>query len=386
MMNAIRVAIACCIAAASARADSNPDAWTNAPLGIAIRKCSYDAHGVDVRFDTDLEPPYLVGVYRSEEIGLGRRFPVAEVVTSSKLARVPVKTMDATLFVQVMTSGAEKHSRRTISQTEYQDFVDRIKGSPVLTNHNAGTTWEYVRDDPAMELVSDNTWLGFRQSQLKDVTFSFSGRTNITEIVTTKPYPWVTLDSALYEFSDMPSVWTSPYYDWSNRKSAKYTNGTVRAEFSDGQDAQSGELYGIACYLRSPNHANWQFVHTNSVNGHVFVSVHRAYNPRTQYGPCTPYNVYHKSDPVTFSSSVTNADVSVGTGYRVLFFCDRNEVMAQRAYSARTNMSDEVIIERGFKSLSTHDGYRLTKDFDGRLYFQADTNAAPDRIHWEGIR
>ena len=358
---------------------SDPDAWTNAPLGIAISECSYDAHGVEVRFATDLQPPYLVGVYRSEEIGLHRRFPVAEVLTESTLVRIPVRTMDATLFVQVMTTNAEQFSRRTISHEEYRQFIDKIQSSPIAKNQDPATTWEYVRNDPSMELISDNTWIGFRMSDEPDVSLGFSGRTSIVERLEHPSIHFCKVDTARYVFADgIPSEWKFvPKSDWASRKTSTFTNGTVRCDFEEDRETQSNWYYGMISFNRGE-----MFEHVAATNGsNAYVTILRYHDAWKVPNENVSTPVYGLSDPITFSTSITDADVSVGTGYRIIFFDDLGIVQAQRAYSARTNMSDEVIIERGFKSLSAHDGYRYTKDFDGRVYWQADTNTVPDRIN-----
>lgn len=387
---------------ASCLAGSDPEAWSAAPLGIRITSCAYDAHGVDVAFDTDLEPPYMIGVYRSAEVGLGRYYPVRETVTKWKNARVNCPMLDVTLFVQVMTTNAVtdrtyasvgtngvtnviQMTHRSLTGEEWESYRDSIRKAKAVVNDRTDATFERVREDPSMELVSDNTWIGFRESSLKDVTFSFSGRTNITEVVTNKTYCWVKMDTSYYEFENgIPATWKSPKGDWENRKSSTYTNQTCLSTFDDGRDIQDGYLYFLA---KHPGYGGyWSFVSTNNANGHVSCSVMRAHDPYLRDGPCNPTKVYSLSEPVTFSASLTNADVTVGSGYRVIFFCDRNQVMVQRAYSSRTNMSDEVFIDRGFKALSTHNGYRYTADSDGRLYFQADTNNIPGIIHLEGIK
>lgn len=96
--------------------------------------------------------------------------------------------------------------------------------------------------------------------------------------------------------------------------------------------------------------------------------------------PTFEFAVEGPGGPFGFSLSVPGGDVSAGTGWRLVFFEDTGAVLAQRAYSARTNASDEVIVPCGFRSLSAHGGWRYAADWEGVRYFQADTNSVPDVI------
>ena len=376
---------------------SDPDAWARAPLGIRITSCSFDRTGVDISFDTDLQPPYVVGIYRNAEYGLGRYYPVTETTTAWKHVRVPVPTMDVSLFVQVMTPSAciprtTNCVHRMISNTEWEQYRNEIRNAPVKRNDDPSYSFERLQDDPSMWLVSDETWVGFRETDLPDVTFTFSGRTNDVEsIVSNRTVYSVKMDWATYLFAgtSIPSSWKSPKANWANRKTGTYTNGTIRTFFSDAEPTDDAWYYNCATIYRDRYDGFREYTkqYTNGL-GEISTAfgVYHYYDPSTRQEPLAkPIINWKPSELVTWSSSVSGADTSVGTGYRVLFFSDRNTVMVQRAYSARTNMSDEVFIDRGFRSLSTHNGYRYTMDFDGRLYFQADTNAVPDRIYLEGL-
>ena len=474
---------------------SVPEAWTNAPLGICVSECTWDAYGVDVRFETDLQPPYLVGVYRMEEIGLARYYPVAEVQTNWKHARVTVPLLDVTLFVQVMTvPSCEPRTnivvRRELTQEEFDGYRSKIKNAKVESNIDPNTSWEYNANDSNGELISDHSWLKFIKTDEVNPVFSFSYRTTTVErVVIPLRNKWCHQDIATYVFNGpVPSTWKfNAASNWESRKSSTYTSQAASTYFSDDVSIQDEYAYGLSKYF---NGQPWYLTHsrTDQTTGATTLSYEKLYDgwidigkkyyhcesatyifdgsipsgwsfipsdetwANRKSGACTnqtlvsyfmddtvlrsdgiydeiersgdvnvytietnqwtsysygqktqvtcakmydrfsvPYhavtnNIYGRSEPITRSFCLTNADVSVGSGYRIVIFEDNDIVIAQRAYSSRTNMSDEVVIERGWKAISTHNGFRYTKDWLGRSYFQADTNNAPDIIHFNGIR
>ena len=84
--------------------------------------------------------------------------------------------------------------------------------------------------------------------------------------------------------------------------------------------------------------------------------------------------------------AVAEYDSSVGAGTRVIYFEDVNEWMFARAYSARTNRSVEVFCQRGFKTLTSKDGYVLRPDWQGHLStVEAPTNAVDSVVYPEGL-
>lgn len=243
--------------------------WVDAPLGIAITKCDYTTRGVHVKFETDIEPPYVVGVYRPAEEGLGRRFPVAEVETFANSALVPGNFTDVTLFVQVMSKSvansyaADTIGRRILTQAEWQNYVDVIKSARPYVNSDASISFE-TDNGICMEIVDDYTWAGFVKTALTNLSFSV---------------------------------------------------------FGDKVDRQGGDPV-----------------------------------------------------PHEYSFSISTGRNDIGTGYRIMMFEDTGVCQAQRAYSALTNMSDTVVLPRGFRALSSHNGYVYTTDWEGRGYFQKVTN------------
>lgn len=331
---------------------SDEAAWLGAPLGIAVTDCVYSSRGIGVRFQTDLPGPYNVAVYLPRELGLRRLQPVREAVVAGKEAFLPGYFQDVAVFVQVMPQSvaAAATNRAALTDAEWRDHVDAIRRLPPYVNADPGRSLE-VDVAPSLQLVGDYTWIGFVKSA--ETNFSFSLAVN----------RWVG-----------PTI-TNVYQD------VVYTNRTDY--FHEGEEVPYHSVTNIGIYRTANLSKDDDFrVLTNTLAwGGCMVSHH---DERCQHNP---YPVYTHDQTAGRGEIVTDTqdfsltgDASVGTGYRILMFEDTGAVLVQRAYSARTNASDEVCIPRGFRSLSSHGGYRYTADWEGRLYFQADTNSVPDVI------
>ena len=86
-------------------------------------------------------------------------------------------------------------------------------------------------------------------------------------------------------------------------------------------------------------------------------------------------------------------DPNVGTGFRLLMIEtkdpdtgeDAMACWAQAAYSAKTNMSQAVLIKKGVLCLSAHDGWKYTVDWEGVPTMVSCTNAVPDKVYPKGL-
>lgn len=338
--------------------------WANAPLGIAITHCGYSTRGVHVRFETDIEPPYVVGVYRPAEEGLGRRFPVAEVETTVKSAFVPGNFTDVTLFVQVMTkSAAESQSaddlgRRRLTPDEWREYESTVRNAAPYVNTDASVTFE-LQSENHMELVEDYTWLGLIKTDQTNFCYTIEGSTvepAVESIVTNV-------------VQDVVFTNVTTYFSAGGQVVSVLTNAGVYAT----TDLELGDQH--------------QVVPHRYEDGGYFVTQHDSF-PRhndhigytTNYSPTVSSLVPHK-----YSFRIRNGRNDIGTGYRIMVFEDSGVCQAQRAYSSRTNMSDTVVLPRGFRALSSHDGYVYTTDWQGYRYFQKVTNSV-DHIFMKGGR
>lgn len=270
-------------AAAESVADDY-EAWESAPLGISITRCDYSTRGVFVRFETDLKPPYYVGIYRPSEESLGRRTPVAEIETSIKEAFIHGDYTPVTLIVQVMTKDVidryadDDVGRRVLSDGEVDCYMSSIRCAAPYVDTDAAS---YSIDGrKMMELTGDHTWVGFAKTSETNLTLRLHG--------------------------------------------VKYEPGE---------------------------------------------------RPDDDFRPVT----------VDYSLYLRDGRADVGTGYRIIMFERSGVCQAQRAYSARTNMSDTVVLPAGFRALSSHNGYIYTTDWTGRRCFQRVTNGV-DHVFGGWIR
>ena len=350
----------------SASAAYRPDAWTNAPLGICVTRCDYSTRGVFVEFETDVEPPYHVGVYRMAEIGLGRMFPIREVETESRSAYIPMELASIpTVFVQVMTTDAvsrcstNEFARRELTPAELRSWRDAIENAAPRTNDDPGETFELTNDN-SLEIIEDNLWAGFIKTDETNLCFTLSGNN--------------------YE-PDVESIDTNLVQD------VAYTN--VQTALDQDFIVMSVQTNAGIYSTQQLDVVYHHEAHTNNL-GYAGFSIHEIYhyplhNDHLDY--TTNYSRWAKH-PVKrdYNFSLRNGKNDIGIGYRILMFEDLGVCQAQRAYSARTNMSDTVVIPFGFRALSSHNGYIYTSDWEGRRYFQRVTNRIDHTLTKGGLR
>lgn len=415
--------------AATAEMSACASAWLDNPLpmGIAITDLRYDSYGVDVKFVTDLEPPYVVGVYRGLDgaFSTQRHFPIAEVLTSKTWLRIPTTLMDSTVFVQVMTPdvvtnefpGIDADGRYVITNGTHV-ITNRIYGAGhrLLTEDEIASDKEwieamggYVNDDPSfncdipkswlfpnsysgMELVGDHTWVGFIETNATDLVLEFKGKRSIVTGLHTNYTSWSYRQEITKYWFDgaVPSSWSfDPETDWWHRGAAQFTNLCTKCEHLLYGGVGVDLLYGLEL---GPGPIYRQYKVTE--DGNDVLIYEKLFNRTPNYrrkadGSYDTTKIYTNGVPFSIETAITNADVSVGTGYRLVFVDDDDmskvEYMAQRAYSAKTNMSAQIYIPRGFRALSTHNGYKYSTDRYGSKYYQRVTNAVPDKIYLEGL-
>lgn len=349
-----RMAIVLALAVSRAAvADISCNAWTNAPLGIAVTRCDYSTRGVSVRFETDIEPPFVVGVYRPREGVLGRRYPVAEVETSTKIAFIPGNFTDATLILQVMTKAVvdryadDDFGRRVLTPAEWREYAAVVKNAEPYVNSDASVSFEAEAEN-RMELVEDDTWAGFVKTDQTNLCYTIEGR---------RAEPAVeSVETNIVQ--DVVYTNVTTYLDVSNVVMSVLTNAgvfaTTNLELGDRRQVVTNTYADGGCVVTE----------TDSVAMH---NDHVGYS--TNYS-ATAYSLV----PHEYTFRIRNGRSDIGTGYRIMVFEDVGVCQAQRAYSARTNMSDTVVLPRGFRALSSHGGYVYTTDWEGRRYFQKVTN------------
>lgn len=357
----LSVVVSAVLAAASLRGNSVVDAWTSAPMGIAVTRCEYSTRGVFVQFETDLEPPYFVGVYRMNEVGLARRFPIREVRVETTSAFIPIDiVMMPAVFVQVMTPGAAYRGstnetyRRELTPSEVKAWRTAIERSKTWRNDDPGTTYE-LRDDGVMDLVDDFMWAGFIKTAETNLSFTLSGR---------KMEP------------DVESLATNIVQDvaYTNIRTRVLGSGEVEYVKTNSGSYATTVLGGGPTVTTTTNFY--------ASGGYYFDRMFRHPQHNDHENVVTNYSRWNKHPvPHEYSFRIGDGRSDVGTGYRILMFEDLGICQAQRAYSAKTNMSDVVVIPCSFRALASHDGYIYTSDWEGRRYFQRVTNRVDHVIY-----
>ena len=351
----ITLAIGAFLIGSSTAGEGLADAYRDAPLGIVITNIVYDSYGITVHFDTDLEPPYGVGVYRAMERGLQRLYPIAETVVQGKCAYVPGDFTDATSFVEVMTRtrfrGLDAY-RRELNKDEKKSFREYVANHPVLIRPReaewllAGDAWapdNVMGQSHGMELIGDHLWVGFVFSS--DPAFSFSIRGTKSEPV----YKDVQVIRQITEtYWYQPVKGSTSRYDWSlwNTSTNLITGDVSESETKTFSSIYEAHEDGLAYKRR-------KVVTTTIPTGEV-ESVMDGF----------------ARVPHEFSAASVIADpeqLRRGVGYRIAINDQTGEAVAMRAYSARTDCSQAVYLPRAFRGLFAHDGYRLTMDQDGRV-------------------
>ena len=87
----------------------------------------------------------------------------------------------------------------------------------------------------------------------------------------------------------------------------------------------------------------------------------------------------------SYAVSVTN-DTHEGTGWRIILNDEDLEVTAQRAFSPRPEVSDDIFIPRMFRAISSNGQIKYSADYEGRLIRVPETNAVPGRVYLEGLQ
>lgn len=346
--------IAAVMLALASQAAYRPDAWKDAPLGIGVTRCDCSTRGVFVEFETDLEPPFLVGVYRMVEIGMGRKFPIREVEIESKSAYIPMELATIpSVFVQVMTTGAVSRcstnelARRELTPSEFRSWKAAIEHAVPWTHDDPVRTFELYRGN-SMEIVDDYLWAGFVKTSETNLCFTLAGRkyepnvesvdTNmVQDVVYTNVQTVLDEDLAVMSSRTNAGMYSTPHLDMEYRHDVRtnsYAHGGYNVQEIDHHPLHNDHIEYVTNYSRQAKHAV----------------------------------------PLEYSFRLGGDSAGVGSGYRILMFEDIGICQAQRAYSARTNMSDTIVVPRGFRALSSHNGYVYTSDWEGKRYFQRVTN------------
>ena len=174
-----------------------------------------------------------------------------------------------------------------------------------------------------------------------------------------------------------PMEWTS-YVSRVHRTPVRSVVGTQR--WSDCPPNM--DLGGVDPEVMSiePDGSWSAFVHTNATEMSFTL---RALNRQI------PGSSAYETNFVERTFAVRGRPEGVGTGFRVVAtpLADGEfDVEIAVAYSAKTNMSQAVLVKRGWKSLSASgDRWKFSTDWEGAPIMVPCPNAVPYRIYWDGL-
>ena len=375
MKSVYRKAAACALAAAvgSLIAYGDANEYTLPADGIRIRECTYDKYGMFVSFETALPPPYVVGVFRADELGLSRVYPIRYKITSDKAASIMGDFfMKKNTFVQVFTESVTNNPNfRELRADEVSDYFNTVQ-NPLTTKRVASRVddiWSEHFAAQHPELISNNTWVCFFPTNIPTIMLGLTGTYHPKQPHEEwRAHPWKHPRAKCRLRPDGESDEIEIYRNWTWREN--------RGE-SFVVDSPTSHFVGrnVRYYQSITNLIGQQFL-----------------IPRTGVLTWVPSDVEPwDSDTQAVVSNIPKRaygpyDTSVGCGYRVTFHDDTSTFDVERAISARADRSQEVVLRRPFRSLSAHDGIKVTVDWRGELTYAVETNAVPDRIYWEGIR
>lgn len=358
------------LAPAICHADITSD-WSAAPMGIIITNVVYDTFGVHVLFETDLEPPYQVGVYRSFEVGLGRLYPLAEMTVDRKAAFVKGDFTDQTTFVEVSVPSLEHKDsgRRLLKDDEVSDALRSLQSRPVEHSSPPRDFWRadinrfpdnVMGTSPTMELVSDYTWSGFVMDNDAVHPIRIRGTRKVPNMVDVQNAKRIT-----YEYWQMKDL---PGWPW-QLVNVRTNDTTCSSETTETRT--SSALYGPL-----DNHPQARYIRHD-----------------TELVPLGTYRAIQcgwKDDDVDMGSLRlpvdSNAKISgPGLGWRLVIDEKTGETLVSRAYSSRPYQSQVVFLPRAFRGLSAHDGFKLSIDVNGIVICIPDNNETIIKSWQEGL-
>lgn len=157
--------------------------WSDAPLGINITYCNYDSYGVDVVFETDLEPPYVVGVFMAVESGFYRRdYPIDYRIVNGKSCYISGDFLSkGYTFVQVFTeSVTNSPDFRCLTPEEvdqrYRNFYSSGRGLDFKLERDEDEYWTEQYNSTNMVIFDDYQWGVYYPTMTNEIVVTANGR------------------------------------------------------------------------------------------------------------------------------------------------------------------------------------------------------------------
>lgn len=340
-------------------------------LGIRITNVVFDAVGVDVDFVTTNPPPYVAAVFRAEDAGFSSRIrPVRARLVSEKhacLAGDFARYENA--FVQVfMPSITNDPMFRVITVEERESAYDflRKRIDRDCVGEDSSDLWTDKGMSENMVIFDDHTWGSFTVSTDRFVTVQIQGRRAVPAAPSQAcAYNQVLVCDNIYSPTNVWAVYDEGSTNIKNAHLTYLTAGwegchvgdRVRVSEWDTRAGNSWYYEREVCLYFNPHYrtSDW---HSRDV-----VFEEHGFEPR-RFGPF---------------------DTSVGCGLRILVDDEQMLYRAERAYSLFSDRSNECVLQRPFKALSSWNGRKIKLDWMGFVNLVHETNAIPGRIYMEGL-
>ena len=366
------VVLAAAMSAAAQGTNSIPDAVREPVLhglGYRITNCVYDVFGLDVSFATTNEPPYLVGVFVAEEACfMSRLMPLRAKIVREKHASLSGDFVSrGTTFVQVFDASVTNDPLYRVMENSAEYFSNMRRrfsyaDGAVTTNYVDSWSERYFEEN--MRPVADWTWGSFKVTSDTSFTVRAAGKKAVPDLPVECPDGFILVRD----------------------NGCLFYGGQTPYAVPESYEKRIGE-HGM--WL----HGGWEGRHFgNSVIIRVWNDQQKWYEDRrafVAYNPHYPNEIgnfeYKLVDTETTEQTLSGFDTSVGCGCRILLDTRTQTFTAERAWSLFGDRSQEVVLRRILKPISAHDGKKVVVDAFGIPHFTSDTNAVPDRIHWEGL-
>lgn len=336
----------------------------NRPLGFALTEARTRPGGIEVKFKTDLPPPYVVAEYTAAASGYASQpYPIVCVTTETHYAFIETDAHRyLTTFLKVGTPEG-MGIVETYKPEHLEADIARALSGKGFGLMDGETMAEFVRQDTGMEIVADGTWMRFCNVNEPGMEFRISGVKPANELA-----DWHMDTDSVQSY--VRAVW-SYWEDKTTGDRTDFSTNVIRVldvHYSASKSEFDIRSTGVSAETETHNYV------TNVVDM-TLGDVHDWTRP-------VNHPIQGTYDWMPFP---TNVDWSVGTGFRLIFFEDDESILLQRCYSMRTNVSNLVFIQPPMKSLTRHGDRIFGQDWAGTRRFYQETNAVPGRIYWEGL-
>ena len=338
-------------------------------LGFRLSAVRRDSLVV-LRWQTDAQPPYVVALYTPyvAAFGTGKsRYACAmryRVVTEPYCAfRGDFRGLRGDVVAQVSTAVVTNSPHfKEMSAGEFEAYAGDLHDilDPGMVERAK------ARDPGDMELVGDHLWGCFSELQTPYVTVN--ARCRGFQLFSTNWVQTSFVEETSY-YSNTVNGATSGF------RSRSFTNDLESVEY----DVPTNVVKVLGTAPEGWVKVFEQHIVPFGDRRRDRRGIRRTYNPDS----ANPLDDIVESE--TGARTFGPFDVSVGTGYRILYNDLDDRFTVERAYSMLPDFSGQLVLRRNVKALTAFESRKVGMDWLGQLRYVECTNAVPMRIYWEGL-